>query len=68
MTAPVCADLQDIATRCLLTHQRRSLDCASEVNAFNQCVRSQRQVTLLTASDADSMLTYAQACFNVLCD
>ena len=45
VTAPVCADLQEAATRCLLANQRHSLNCAAEVRAFNQCVKTQGQVT-----------------------
>lgn len=45
-TAPVCADVQEVATRCLLANQRHSLNCAAEVRAFNQCVKSQRQKVL----------------------
>lgn len=46
VTAPVCADLQEAATRCLLANQRHSLNCAAEVRAFNQCVKTQGQKVL----------------------
>jgi len=42
--APVCGDLQEAVNQCLLANRHQSLNCAAEVRAFNQCVRSQGQV------------------------